>query len=1543
MAEIGEGSSTMMEDVEALRLQFLEEATLELEADFEISAEVAKAGVLVKLLGNRTVRGVVFLARDWPEDGRWQDVCKAKAAVWVQIHGLPTPFLVAQNSTVIGAKVGEFIETDRADNKTISRRGFLKLRVDIRTDAQLPAGFYLSINRDRREWIQFKYCKIPMFCLNCGYLDHNDRSCSRAKAYAYPPVGQAIPLYGPWLKASVPIRDCFDTRRPAIHTNFGTTPAVLQNKGNAVAPTKRNIQGTEGSDVAPLPVGDVPGSTEGTIGVAATTQKGQNSTVGTPLISNPTVGEFPGLIKANKAQRLTPFSGPIHPMVDLGPHTITLNPFISKILWTQPNHPNPPLNGFILIREWSALCGKKRKAAGSVAPVLIAQKESILVADSTSKAFEETEKLAFAIGSSESSDKTRKGIRLMQRRILLDQARDTRRKSERNRAVKVWNMGFECLIFEETKNALWTLYAIYGPPYDELKSEFWEDVARHINSNDNAWAVLGDLNLLHTSEDKSGGRHFAPRDGRIMNEFLFDVGGVDIGFSGCKFTWRNKRENGGLIRERLDRAIANPERLSFFPRGQSSFRVIGNAWNDVVLGDRGPALFSKLQNTRKALQIWKKEVFSDCDTKLKLLETQLQAIQSREVESIIPGEEKKLEMEIFELWKRKESMLKQRSRELWLSKGDRNSSFFHAALVVRRRRNYIHALLDENNSLRYSEKEKGLVLNKFFSKLFTAGNVSVPDDLEGLISHFVSAQENSMLMAVPLMEEIRKQVFLMHPLKAPGPDGFSGCFYRHCWDTVGEEVTKYVQEVFQNGVLNGDINHTFLCLIPKGENPKIVDRFRPIALCNFVYKIISRIISQRLKIVMDRLVSPNQSAFIPGRILDRAQDNGEIHGIKISRNAHAVSHLMFADDTLLFTRANTVEAGNIGVCLKKFEDWSGQLCSKQKSGILFSRNCVKSLRENIEKKMGISTINEAEKYLGNPFIFSRKKKKDFEFLRTKLMQRLEGSKMRSLSFAGRMVAVKAIASAIPSYSMSTYQLPITSCRELDVIIRKFWWSGRLDKQRFLATVSWDSLCRPKVSGGLGFRRMEDTNQAFLAKFAWCIASGISRPWTDAFKAKYFPRDSFWSVKRKNSDSFVWKGILNARQVIMKGSCTVIASGASIDIWHQPWIPWLNYEEFRDLMESIRDKALGLRTVADLLINRTGQWNSNYLCFLFGAEVGKKISTIQLATEISDDLLIWKEANNGMFSVKQAYMVQQGDRFGSTDLLWKWIWNNDLHPRMKMVLWRALAGALPIGDRMGRSPPTCCFCSQSEESLMHMFVQCPLASALWLGSPVSIRTHVITAVSLKSFVLEMGSSLNRDQRSKFLLCLAIIIDSLWFWEFSQAKEEADTAEAVMTELSPLPKPIPMENCVIFVDGSFKDNRIGAGFLAWNRETSDWFYGAKASDGTNEVVAEVYAWFCALQWAKQNGWDNFALVSDSTVVIKAFSSGISPNWKCVSWFAAALKLLNCFSNVSTFHFDRTYLAFVDSLAKSARCSECDTPCYKGEGFPPVDPIFSVSNLR
>ncbi|KAM6548135.1 hypothetical protein CsatB_019811 [Cannabis sativa] len=228
------------DNVEILRQQFLDEVTLELEADFEISAEVAKGGVLAKIFGSRQipksrvkqilgedkeevlnrrpwiVANQLLNLRDWPEDGHWQSVDMSKAVFWVEIHGLPTPYLAAQNSAVIGNKVGTLLDSDRASNVVIARRGFLKIKVEILINLQLPAGFFLSINRGRREWIQFKYKKLPTFCFNCGLIEHERGGCGKQKVYAYPPVGEAVPLYGPWLKAMIPIRNCFDTRRPKL-------------------------------------------------------------------------------------------------------------------------------------------------------------------------------------------------------------------------------------------------------------------------------------------------------------------------------------------------------------------------------------------------------------------------------------------------------------------------------------------------------------------------------------------------------------------------------------------------------------------------------------------------------------------------------------------------------------------------------------------------------------------------------------------------------------------------------------------------------------------------------------------------------------------------------------------------------------------------------------------------------------------------------------------------------------------------------------------------------------------------------------------------------------------------------------------------------------------------------------------------------------------------------------------------------------------------------------------------------------------------------
>ena len=104
-------------------------------------------------------------------------------------------------------------------------------------------------------------------------------------------------------------------------------------------------------------------------------------------------------------------------------------------------------------------------------------------------------------------------------------------------------------------------------------------------------------------------------------------------------------------------------------------------------------------------------------------------------------------------------------------------------------------------------------------------------------------------------------MFSIHPDKAPGPDGFSASFFQSNWEAVGPEITKEIQGFFMTSSLPCSINETHIRLIPKISGPKAVANYRPIALCNVYYKAISKILSLRLKPVLQ------ESAFIPGPVI----------------------------------------------------------------------------------------------------------------------------------------------------------------------------------------------------------------------------------------------------------------------------------------------------------------------------------------------------------------------------------------------------------------------------------------------------------------------------------------------------------------------------------------------------------------------------------------------------------------------------------------------------------------------------------------------------
>lgn len=131
----------------------------------------------------------------------------------------------------------------------------------------------------------------------------------------------------------------------------------------------------------------------------------------------------------------------------------------------------------------------------------------------------------------------------------------------------------------------------------------------------------------------------------------------------------------------------------------------------------------------------------------------------------------------------------------------------------------------------------------------------------------VSQAMNEGLLQPFLSEEIEKAVFKMQPLKAPGPDGFGVCFFQHHWNTVEGEVTSTVLSFFNSGMLDPSINTTLVAFIPKVATAESVNDYRPISLCNVLYKIITKVLANRFKVVLPQIISPQQSAFVPGRLI----------------------------------------------------------------------------------------------------------------------------------------------------------------------------------------------------------------------------------------------------------------------------------------------------------------------------------------------------------------------------------------------------------------------------------------------------------------------------------------------------------------------------------------------------------------------------------------------------------------------------------------------------------------------------------------------------
>ncbi|GAA0144865.1 hypothetical protein LIER_36028 [Lithospermum erythrorhizon] len=320
-----------------------------------------------------------------------------------------------------------------------------------------------------------------------------------------------------------------------------------------------------------------------------------------------------------------------------------------------------------------------------------------------------------------------------------------------------------------------------------------------------------------------------------------------------------------------------------------------------------------------------------------------------------------------------------------------------------------------------------------------------------------------------------------------------------------------------------------------------MSEIRPISLCNMVANIFGKVLPNRLRPVLMLIISETQSAFLPCRIISdniliahevphymnhsknvrnnsmaikldmipynflingaprgylrpawgirqgdlllpylfllcvdtltcmlrAAEERGALSGIRISRESPSISHILFADDTMIFSKAGVTEGEEVTRILREYELASGQMININKCSVSFSPHTSTQLRGEILSSSGMREVRDQGKYLGLPSQIGHSKKEVFSLMANFFSANSEGEKG---------------------------------------VHRK----------------AWDSLCKDKNEGGLGFKDLECMNLALLAKQGWRIVTNEASLLFKLVKGRYFKRSSFLHAKLGANPAFGWR-------------------------------------------------------------------------------------------------------------------------------------------------------------------------------------------------------------------------------------------------------------------------------------------------------------------------------------------------------------------------------------------------------------------------------------
>ncbi|XP_019251272.1 PREDICTED: uncharacterized protein LOC109230201 [Nicotiana attenuata] len=541
----------------------------------------------------------------------------------------------------------------------------------------------------------------------------------------------------------------------------------------------------------------------------------------------------------------------------------------------------------------------------------------------------------------------------------------------------------------------------------------------------------------------------------------------------------------------------------------------------------------------------------------------------------------------------------------WFNDGDKNTKLFHAHVNGKRKRLQLKRI--QNNAGQWVEDTERIADEavRFFQAQFHEDVVATEFQIINHVPQMVNGEKNQELLKQPTREEVKQAVYGLNGDNCGGPDGFNGSFFHSCWDIVGDDMVEMVKAFFNGQELPRFITHTNLVLLPKKKEVLNFSDMRPISLSNFINKVFSRVIHERLVGLLPTLISDEQAGFVKGRsIVENILLTQEIitdirlrtkagpnvphgffkstRGVKqgdplsptlfilaaeaMSRGLNSlhynlyfcgfgfpkwspkIKHLAYADDTIIFSSSDATSLQLIMQVLTAYEAASGKLINKAKSAIYMHHLIDEDVVRKLERVTGIGRQDFPFTYLRCPIFYARRKMDYYQGMIKKMIDKLQSWKGKLLSIGGRAVLISHVIQSMPIHLLSAVKAPASVINKLHKLMGRFFWSSSIEGgHRHWA--SWDTLCLPVEEGGVGFRSLHDVSKALFCMLWWNFRTKPSL-WSSFMSQKYCKKLNPIVVPWRKG-SHIWRKMLQCRDDIEHQILWQPKMGSSL-FWFENW-------------------------------------------------------------------------------------------------------------------------------------------------------------------------------------------------------------------------------------------------------------------------------------------------------------------------------------------------------------------------------------------------------